>query len=156
MKTILCLLFLFIQSYAFADVSPAHARNVFMGEYKFKDLLTGSEISFVIQNNGNIELKENDTYYKAKTAINYLGNDIGPSGLSVMTMMLAGGSDEQTTTLHIRIYPHQIDRTKAELLDIVYFENDGPNAGSSASIWSKVKLLKKSQDGLFVELAKSK
>ncbi len=156
MKILFCALLFLLQSISYADVSPGHAKNVFSGEYKLTDQLTGSEINFEIKSSSAIELKENDTYYQAKTAINSLGNNIGPSGLSVMTIMLAGGSDEQTTTLHIRIYPHQETRTKAELLDIVYFENDGPNDISSAQIWSKVKLFKKSKEGSFLEVEKAR
>lgn len=116
---------------SFAAVNFHHAMNVFKGDYKFEDPFSGDEVSFSITKKGKITLKENDSYYFAKVNVNSLGNELGPDGLSIMTIMLAGGSDEQTYTAFITIYPQQDVTTQVRLVDFFMAENDGPNELSS-------------------------
>ena len=149
MKNLLLILVLFTHTLSMASVNSYHAMNVFKGEYKFTDDMTGNEVTFKVDKKGVVTMNDNDTYYESDSAVNSLGTDLG-EGLSIMTVLLAGGSDEQTTTLHIRLYPNQNDGTVAGLLDIVYFENDGPNNVTIASPEPKTKLFKRSKSNSFV------
>ncbi|EQC47263.1 hypothetical protein [Bacteriovorax sp. Seq25_V] len=135
----------FVAISAFGAVNKYHAMNVFKGDYKFKNPQTGNDVLFSITNKGEITLLENDDFYNAKVEVQSLGNNLGPDGLSVMTVMLAGGSDEQTMTTFIRLYPVQIDdkdSVKVAMIDAIQVENDGPN-GVTFLTREKIKLYKK-------------
>ena len=153
-KLKLTLVLMLVTATVLSAVNPYHAMNVFKGKYKFQDEITGELVEFVIDKSGSVKLVENYTYYVAKTTVNYLGNDLGPGGLSVMTVMLAGGSDEQTTTLHVRLFPeqHGTHGTVAKLLDMVMVENDGPNEVTSVQVFKAPKLFKQKKSGEYVEI----
>lgn len=139
-----------------ADVNHYHAMNVFKGTYQYVDADNDITLQFTIDNRGQIALKKNNLYYFAKTNIGALGNQLGPDGLSVMTIMLSGGSDEQTETIFIRVYPKQDDKNSGavvKLLDVVYAENDGPNYSSSVVSQPSALLYKQDASG---KLAKVK
>ena len=150
-------IFLLIQSSPFAAVDESRAMQAFAGEYFFIDDFTNEKIYFILDSSGEIAVDENSAYYEAATIVNVLGNDNGPNGLPIVNIMLAGGSDEQTITLHIRLYPKQYDDydITARLLDFTYVENDGPNGWSFAEI-QNTKLYKTNSSGKFSEVKKSK
>ena len=142
---------------SFAAVNHNQAMKLFRGQYKFIDHQHQEEVIFKISRAGAILLNVDDStsYYEARTQVSSLGNGLGPDGLTVMTIILSGGSDEQTTTLLIRIYPKQEQgSTTTGLLDIVYLENDGPNKVTWASPTSKTKLYKRrsSKSHQFIEV----
>lgn len=156
MKNILFFLSLILfQLNVSASVHPTHALNVLRGNYSFKDAITGDKVEFSINEKGFIDLLDNTTYFNAQSKIDSISNGIGPGGLSILTVMLAGGSDEQETSLIIRIYPEQDQSTVTRLLDIVYLENDGPNELSWAQIQDKVRLTKKDKNGLWSEVKRA-
>lgn len=132
---------------SFAAVNYYHAMNIMKGDYQFTDPMTGEKVEFSISNKEKVTMKENDAFYFANATALQLGNDLGPQGLTFLTVMLAGGSDEQTSTLVIRLFPRQNygDSSETGLLDVVYLENDGPNEGSYAESYKNVKVLKKNK-----------
>ena len=150
------LTFILIYSSLLASVDEGTAMEVFAGEYRFTDDFTGTDIYFIVDSTGDIALSDNDTYYEASTVINLLGNNYGPIGLPIMNIMLAGGSDEQTVTLHIRIYPKQysFDDVAVGLIDFVYTENDGPNGLTFVNLLHKNKLYKVNSSGQIIQVEK--
>ena len=115
------LIFLLLQPYVFAEIDLL---DVFSGRYRFTDQMTGEKVIFDIVERGEVFLDDSqDAYWNSTSIVNALGNEIGPEALPVMNIILAGGSDEQTGNLHIRLYLGGM--LEVRLLDVVYAENDG-------------------------------
>lgn len=123
---------------AAASVNTYHAMNVFKGEYQFNDPMTGEKVEFTITKKMKLVIKENDTYYEGRVHLMSHGLGIGPGDLPILTILLTGGSDEQTQSMVLRLYPEQDSSTVAKLLDAVFTENDGPNEITYIERYSKI------------------
>ncbi len=151
MTRIILLLTLFISSLSFAAVNPIHARNIFKGNYRLIDPVSGDQMEFTIDKKGTISSRSSDLYINPKTRIDSVSNGFGPGGVSILTIMLAGGSDEQDATLVLRLFPEENEgRTKVVLIDTTYFENDGPNDSAYGEKYQDTKLYKQSAQGEWI------
>ncbi|KHD89609.1 MAG: hypothetical protein OM95_02460 [Bdellovibrio sp. ArHS] len=68
----------------------------------------------------------------------------GPDGLPFLQVYVILGSDEDTTTYIIRLFPKQDaeDRASLELVDVVKTVNDGPNSYTDVTVLKDAKIQK--------------
>jgi hypothetical protein len=129
---------------AHSQVSEAQALRAFEGLYKVtSDYFP--EFNFVIDFKGRAKLdSDRDQTLTLNSTISTLSAVVGPPGLTLLTVVLVEGSDEDTNNLWLRIAPILKDgRLSLKFLDSVWTQNDGPNNSSFAEFEKSARLFKK-------------